>query len=168
MHAVGELDHDDADILHHGQQHLAEAFGLPVLGGEDVQLAQLGDAVHAARHFLAEFLADLFDGDAGVLHDVVEQAGLNGHQVHAHVGQDVGDHERMDHVGLAGIAGLAVVILGGETECLFERTVDRRWGGTRESWLRVRGTTVPPGRQGAMVQADSDRLAGSDATLIQL
>ena len=39
VHAVGQLDHDDADILHHGEQHLAEALGLAVLGGEDIELA---------------------------------------------------------------------------------------------------------------------------------
>src|SRR6185437_1988934 len=27
--AVGKLDHDDADIFHHGEQHFAEAFRLP-------------------------------------------------------------------------------------------------------------------------------------------
>ena len=41
-----------------------------------VELAQLGDAVHAARHFVAELLADLLDGDAGVFHHVVQQAGF--------------------------------------------------------------------------------------------
>ena len=78
VQAVGQLDHDDADILHHGQQHLAEALGLAVLGGEEIQLAELGDAVDAARHLLAELLADLLDGDAGILHHVVQQAGLHG------------------------------------------------------------------------------------------
>ena len=93
VHAVGQLDHDDADILHHGQQHFAEALRLPVLGGEEIQLGQLGDAVHAARHFLAELLAHLLDGDAGILHHVVQQAGLHGDQVHAHLRQDVGHHD---------------------------------------------------------------------------
>ena len=41
-------------------------------------------------------------------------------QVHAHVGQDVRDHERMHHVGLAGIAGLPLVLFGGEAEGLLE------------------------------------------------
>ena len=42
-------------------------------------------------------------------------------QVHAHVGQDVGDHERVHHVGLAGIARLAFVIFGGEAEGFLDR-----------------------------------------------
>ena len=120
VQAVGQLDHDDADILHHGQQHLAEALGLAVLGGEEIQLGELGDAVDAAGHLVAELLAHLLDGDAGVLHHVVQQAGLHGHQVHAHVGQDVGHHERVHHVGLAGIARLSFVVLAGEAEGFLE------------------------------------------------
>ncbi len=40
VQAVGQLDHDDADILHHGQQHLAEALRLAVLGGEEIELGR--------------------------------------------------------------------------------------------------------------------------------
>ena len=74
VQAVGQLHHDDADVVHHRQQHLADALGLALLGGEEIELGQLGDAVHAARHFVAELLADLLDGDAGVLDHVVQQA----------------------------------------------------------------------------------------------
>ncbi len=86
----------------------------------DVELAELGDAVDAAGHFVAEALADFVGGDAGVFHQVVQQAGFDGDQVHAHAGQDVGDHEGMDHVGLAGLAQLAFVQLGGGAEGLFD------------------------------------------------
>ncbi len=83
-------------------------------------MRELGDAVDAARHFFAEFLAHLLDGDAGVFHDVVQQAGLHGDQIHAHVGQDVRHHQRVRHVGLAGIARLAFVILAREAKGFFE------------------------------------------------
>ena len=43
-------------------------------------------------------------------------------QVHPHVGQDVGDHDGVDHVRLAGIASLSFVALAGETEGLLERS----------------------------------------------
>ncbi len=121
VHAVGQLHHDDADVLDHGEQHLAEALRLAVLGGEEVQLTQLGQAVDAARDFLAELLANLFDGDAGVLDDVVKQPGDHGDRVHPHVRQDMGDHDGMHHVGLAGIARLSFVALPGEAECLLEQ-----------------------------------------------
>ena len=78
VQAVGELDHDDADVFDHGEEHLAEAFGLALFGAEDVELGELGEAIDAARDLVAELLADLLDGDAGVLDDVVEKAGLDG------------------------------------------------------------------------------------------
>ena len=33
VQAVGELDQDDADVVDHGQEHLAEVLGLALLGG---------------------------------------------------------------------------------------------------------------------------------------
>src|ERR1022692_2692884 len=121
MQAVGQFHQDDANILHHGEQHLAHAFGLAVFGREYVQLGELGDAIDAARHLRAELFAHLFDGDAGVLHDIVEQTGFHGHYVHAHVGQYVRHQDGMGHVRFAGIAGLACVILAGEAEGLLQR-----------------------------------------------
>ena len=120
MNPVGQFHHDDADVLHHGEHHFAEALRLAVLRGRKIQLTQLGEAVYTAGHFLAELFADLLDGDAGVLHDVMQQPGFHGHDVHAHVGKDVGHHDRVEHVRLAGIAGLAFVIFLGEPERLLE------------------------------------------------
>ena len=120
MDAVGELDHDDADILDHGQHHFAEALGLALLGGGEIQLGELGDAIDAAGDLLAELLANLIDGDAGVLDHVVEEAGFHGDEVHAHVGKDVGNHDGVEHVRLPRVAGLAFVAVAGEVEGLFE------------------------------------------------
>ena len=121
VQAVGQLDDDDADVLDHREQHLAEALGLAVFAGVQVELAELGDAVDAARDVLAEPLADLFDRDAGVLHHIVEQAGLQRHHVHPHVGQNVRHHERVEHVGLARVASLAFVVFSREGIGLTER-----------------------------------------------
>ncbi len=52
--------------------------------------------------------ADLVDGDAGVLDDVVQKTGLDADQSMFMSGQDVGDVQGMDHVGLAGGAHLAL------------------------------------------------------------
>ena len=45
VHAVGELDHDDADVAHHGEQHLAEALGLRLLAILELDLIEFADAV---------------------------------------------------------------------------------------------------------------------------
>ena len=71
---------------------------------EEVQLAELGDAVHAARDFVAELFADLFDRDAGIFDDVVQQPGLQRHHVHLHVGENERDLNRVRHVCLTRVA----------------------------------------------------------------
>src|SRR5580658_4554684 len=119
VQAIGQLHDDDADIVHHGQQHFTEAFGLAFLGVEDIEFAELGDAIDAAGDFVAETLADFVGGHAGVFDKVVQQSGFDGDQIHAHAGQDMGDHEGMHHVGLAGLAQLAFVQLGGGTKSFF-------------------------------------------------
>ena len=58
VQAVGEFDEDDADVVDHGQHHLAEVFGLRFFAGGEVDLADLGDALDDVGDLLAEFLAD--------------------------------------------------------------------------------------------------------------
>ena len=113
VQAVGELDEDDADVVDHGQHHLAQVFGLLLFAGGEVDFADLGDAFDDVGDLLAEFLADFDDRDRGVFDRIVQQAGGDGDRIHLHVGEDVGDFERMHQVGLAGGAGLAGVMLLG-------------------------------------------------------
>ena len=54
VHAVGELDHDDADVAHHRQQHLAETLRLGLLAVLELDLVQLADAVDQFGHDLTE------------------------------------------------------------------------------------------------------------------
>jgi len=122
MQPVGQLHDDDADIVHHRKQHLADAFGLPLLARVQLQLAQFGDAVHARRHFGAELFLDLFQAEAGVFHRVVQQPRDQAHHVHLHVGQDHGDVQRMDHIGLARLAHLIFVRIGGAAVGFFEES----------------------------------------------
>ena len=124
MEAVGQLDEDDADVLGHGHQHLAEALGVEAFGvgcaeavgaGRTVVNAgELGYAVHQAGHIGAEPFFQVLHGDAAVLHHVVEEGGLDGIGVQVEVGQDGGGGQGMDDVGVAGEAFLPVVAAGGE------------------------------------------------------
>ena len=59
-------------------------------------------------------LADPLGRGERVLDDVVEQAGGDAHGVELHVGEDVGDLERMDEIRLAGMADLSLVLQGRE------------------------------------------------------
>ena len=124
---VGELDQDDADILRHREQHLAEALGLRVLARVELDLVELRDAVDHVGDGLAERRLDLRLGDGGVLHHVVEERGGESLRVQAPLRQDAGDRQRMRDVGLAGLAELAAMSRIRELpRALDERDVRRR------------------------------------------
>ena len=114
VQAVGELDDDDADVGDHGEEHLADVFGLMVFAVGELDFVELGDAFDDVRDLLAELAGDLLRGDVGVFDGVVQQAGGDGGGVHLQVGEDLSDFERMDDVGLAGGAALAVMLLQAE------------------------------------------------------
>ena len=114
VQAVGQLDQDHPDVLGHGQDHLADVFGLGLFLGLEGDEAYFGDPVHDVGHFLAEKLLQLVHGGLGVLHGVVEQARGDGGGVQAHVGQDAGGFQGMGQVGFAGKAHLPGVGGGGK------------------------------------------------------
>ena len=114
VQTVGQLDEDDADVVHHGQHHLAHVFGLRLFRRGEIDLADLGDALDDVRDLLAELGLDLVDGDRGVFDGIVQQAGDDGRGVQLHLRQDGGDLQRMHQVRLAGLARLAFVMFQGE------------------------------------------------------
>ena len=112
VQAIGELDEDDADVVDHRQQHLAEVLRLALFGRRKRDGADLGHAFDDVRDVLAELLADLVRRGEGVLDHVVQQAGGNADRVELHVGEDVGDFQRVDQVRLAGMADLSLMLEG--------------------------------------------------------
>ncbi len=118
VEAVGQLDEHDAHIGNHGQKHLANVLGLPILTVGKLDLVDLGDALDDVGHLVAKGRFDLFIGGGGVFDGVVQQPCRDGCGVELHLGQDFGDLERMNDVGLARSAQLAVVVLNTELPCL--------------------------------------------------
>ena len=108
--AIGELDEDDADVVDHREQHLAEVLGLPLLARRERDRADLGDPFDDVRHLGAEVLLDLFDGRQGVFDDVVQQPGGDGHGIEPHIGQNARHLERVDQVGLPRMPDLPLVL----------------------------------------------------------
>src|SRR6202043_3548203 len=84
VQAVGEFDEHHADVIDHGQHHLAQVFGLGFFAGGEVNLADLGNAFDDVCDLLAEFLANVDDGDGGVFDGVVQKSGGDGDRVHFH------------------------------------------------------------------------------------
>ena len=120
VQAVSELDEDDAHVRDHGEQHLADVLRLAVFAVGELDLVDLGDALDDVGDLFAECCRDFFAGDGGVFDGVVEQTGGDGSGVKLHLGEDFGDLERMDDVGLAGGAHLSVVVVDAELPGLFD------------------------------------------------
>ena len=109
VQAIGELDQDHAKIARHRQQHLAEAFGGGFLAAAEAHLVELGDAVDELGDVRAELGGDLLGGELGVFERVVQDRRDDRLGVHAELGEDAGDGDRMRDVRLAALARLAFV-----------------------------------------------------------
>ena len=113
--AVGQLDEDHAHIARHRQQHLAEGLGLVLFAGVELQLVELGQAVHQLRHRRAEALDQLRLGDTAVLDGVMQQRGHERLRIELPFGALGRDRDRVRDVGLAAVAKLPEVGLVGKT-----------------------------------------------------
>jgi hypothetical protein len=102
VHPVGEFHHDDADVAHHGQKHLAKAFGLGLLAVLELKLIELADPVDEFGHHLAEEGGDLRLRGGRVLDDVVQDRRHQGVGIKPQVGENVGHRDRMGDIGFAG------------------------------------------------------------------
>ena len=114
MHAVGELDHDDADVAHHRQQHFAKALGLRFLAILELDLIQLADAVDQLGHHLSEDRGYLGLGGRRVFDDIVQDRRDQGVGIQAQIREDVGHRDRVRNVGLARDALLAAMLFRAE------------------------------------------------------
>ena len=71
--AVGQFDEDDAHIPRHGQQHFAKRLGLVLFAGVELELVQLGEAVHQLGHGGTKPVDQVGLGHTAVFHGVVQQ-----------------------------------------------------------------------------------------------
>ncbi len=74
VQAIGELDQEDANVLGHGENQLAEVFRLLGLVRLQLDPRQFGDAVDEAADIRPEQLFDVVERRDGVLDRVVQQA----------------------------------------------------------------------------------------------
>ena len=107
VQAVGEFDEHDANVVHHGEHHLANGLGLARFGRHHFEAADFCDAFDEMGDFGAETLGDARNGKLGVFDDVVQQRGGQRRGVQAHVGEDVRDFQQMHEIRFAGTCGAA-------------------------------------------------------------
>jgi hypothetical protein len=93
VHAVGQLDHDDADVAHHCQQHFAKALRLGFLAVLELDLIEFADAVDQLGYDLAEDRSDLSLGGGRVFDDIVQ----NGRHQRVGIQTQVGENVRYRH-----------------------------------------------------------------------
>ena len=123
VQAVGELDENHPQVLRHGEEELAEVFRLLRFGRRELEVGQLGDAIHKFRDVPPEAVGDFAVGGPGVFDRVVEKCGDDGGIVEVHLGQDRSDRDRMGEIGFAGMAELpvmhlAAIVIGGADQAV--------------------------------------------------
>ena len=113
--AVGQLDQDHTHVARHRQQHLAERLRLAFLARVELQLVELGQAIHQFCHRRAKAFNQLVLGNATVFHHVVQQRGHQGLHVQLPLRALGGNGYRVRDVGFAVLAHLAQVGRIGKT-----------------------------------------------------
>ena len=106
---VGQLDQQHPPVVGHGHEHFADGGGLLRLLRVELEAVELGDPVHHLGHPGPERLGDRLEGEAGVLHRVVQERGGHGLRVEAELGHDGGHGDGVRDVRLAGAPELPVV-----------------------------------------------------------
>ncbi len=133
MKPVGQLDDDDAHVLGHRHEHLADACGprglVRVLDGADLVFApgvhelvlrELGHAVDERGDLFPELIRELLVGDGSVFDHVVQQGGAQRVVVEVEIDQVKGRAQGVFDERFAGLAVLAGVRLFGEPVGLFD------------------------------------------------
>ena len=106
---VGQLDQQHPPVVGHGHEHLADGRGLLRLLGVELEAVELGHPVDHLGHPVAEGRPDRLEGEAGVLHRVVQQGGRHGLRVEAQLGHDGRHGDGVRDVGLARAPELPLV-----------------------------------------------------------
>ena len=140
---VGDLDHQHPRIAGHRDDHLAD--GLALGGGAEHHLVEFGDPVDEVADLLAEVGGQRLQRVTGVLDGVVQQRGDQRGGVHAELGEDVRDRQRMGDVRVAGAAELLGVPLLGD----LVRPLQHRQVGLRVDLLVHRDQRLEHGVDGA-------------------
>ena len=107
---VRQLDQHDPDVPAHGEDHFPDAFRLRLLPVGEVQLVQLGHAVHQLSHLVIELSAQRVQRDAfAVLHRIMQEARRDGGRIDHEVRQDGRDETGVRKIRLPGFPDLTCV-----------------------------------------------------------
>ena len=114
---VGNFDEDDADVLRHGHEHLAQILHLLLFHRRILHTRQLCDALDQICNRLAEHARDLLKACVGVLQAVVQQRRRDRVGVEADLSHDLRYGKRMDDIRLSGFSELVFMLFIGVFIC---------------------------------------------------
>jgi hypothetical protein len=99
VQAVGQLDEEDAQVLAHRQQELAQVFRRAFAFRHRLDLGKLGHPVDQPGDIGAEQALDLLDSGQRVFHGVVEKRGHDGFLIELQLGHQARHFDRVREVG---------------------------------------------------------------------
>ena len=114
MQTVGKFNDDDANVLGHGKEHLAQRERLLLVHAVDFDVGELGHAIDELGHRIAKQAGNIGERGLSILDGIVQQRGAHHIAVHLEIGQNDGNLDGMVNVHLARAALLVAVLLGGK------------------------------------------------------
>ena len=114
VQTVGKLNDNDADVLGHGEEHLAQRKRLLLVHAVDFDVGELGHAIDELGHRIAKQAGNIGKRGLGILDGIVQQRGAHHIAVHLEIGQDDGHLDGMVDVHLTRPPLLVAVLLGGK------------------------------------------------------
>lgn len=110
VESICELNDDDSNVCDHREQHLADVLSLMIFAVCEFDFVQLGDTFDDMSDLLPEPVSNLLSGNIGVLNGVVQKTSCDRRRIHLQIGEYLGDLKRMNDVGFAGGAELALML----------------------------------------------------------
>ena len=112
MQTVGKFNDDDANVLGHGEEHLAQRERLLLVHAVDFDVGELGHAIDELGHRIAKQAGNIGERGLGVLDGIVQQRGAHHVTIHLEIGQNDGNLDGMVNVHLARAPLLVAMLLG--------------------------------------------------------
>ena len=120
MQTIRQLDHNDTDILRHGEEHLTQVLRLhlqlgirllSIAGQRD--LLQFRHTVYQKRHVISEFSPEVILRHHSIFHHIVQNTCHDGLLIQLQIRQNDSHIQRMDDIGFPGLPELVLVSLAG-------------------------------------------------------
>ncbi len=95
MGAVGKLDEDDADVLHHRHDHFAKVFGLCLFLIAELELIKFRYPLYQFGDAFTKKLFHVLVGGGSIFNHIMQQRGHQRFVVELHLGQNTGYRDRV-------------------------------------------------------------------------